>query len=274
MGGKLTYGELGAGLKHAMTQIKKPMKSEAEAHKWAEKAMKKADKNKDHMLSYDEFCIFFNQAIDEVSSVKEHVQPHPDGLDFFLDTFFFWDTTEEDLKTRHSKWSAWDPNGNGYLSLAEVDGAIKKELKAKGDKYNVVWKRFRHMYIRAFNDAKDAAKSKGVRDEDYVTRNEFRKLICYLRLYGRMFEMVVPGTQYDTFASMEKRQWERSIKKVHGAGASWAQFLAFQAATKQAFLLMDADRKGKCTLIEFCKFVENKEISAKTDFGMELKENG
>merc|ERR550514_2637481 len=82
---------------------------------------------------------------------------------------------------RNSEWGVWDPNGNGYLSLAECDGALQKKLLGTtGD--DTVWKRFRPSYIRAFNDAKDAASSKTSRSDDYVTKVEFRLLFSYLRI--------------------------------------------------------------------------------------------
>ena len=99
--------------------------------------------------------------------------------------------------------SGWDLNDNGFLSLAEVDQSVKvtliSELKSSKEGERI-WKKFRKSYIRAFVDAADAApqrKSGGtvklpngrrrvVNDDDYVTRREFRLLICYLGIYATM----------------------------------------------------------------------------------------
>ena len=40
-------------------------------------------------------------------------------------------------------------------------------------------------YIRAFNDAKDASPAVGEKDDDYVTKSEFRYLIVYLGICQR-----------------------------------------------------------------------------------------
>ena len=77
-------------------------------------------------------------------------------------------------EAKHERSEAWkevDPNGNGYVSLAEFDGWIQKRtistFRSLGiedsEYYLLCWKRFRSSYIRAFNDAKDIASAKGIR---------------------------------------------------------------------------------------------------------------
>ncbi len=43
--------------------------------------------------------------------------------------------TDEDHKKREKMFKAWDPNGNGYLSLAEID----KGFKDMGETMRVVY---------------------------------------------------------------------------------------------------------------------------------------
>lgn len=91
-------------------------------------------------------------------------------------------------------------NGNGFLSLAEVDLGLKTMLVSalgtqKGGK---IWKRFRRCYIRAFADAADAAPDHHrlrasshtrLSDDDFVSRREFRLLFVYLRIYATWYEV-------------------------------------------------------------------------------------
>ena len=70
----------------------------------------------------------------------------------------------------------WDFNGNGYLSLAEID----KGLKDLGPKMEPVYKAKSAM-MRAFQAAKDHCKGKSAVGDDYVERYEFRIFMLYLR---------------------------------------------------------------------------------------------
>lgn len=70
-------------------------------------------------------------------------------------------------------------NGNGVLSLAEVDKALQLKLPGLFE--------IKPVLIRAFNAAKalfpDRRKSDGVDDDDFVTKKEFKYLLRYLRQY-------------------------------------------------------------------------------------------
>merc|ERR1740130_757278 len=69
-----------------------------------------------------------------------------------------------------------DKNGNGYVSLAETGGWIKDTLTAYLEdppQANLIYKSFYPSYIRAFKDAADASKDKGIKGssastDDYV----------------------------------------------------------------------------------------------------------
>ena len=66
-------------------------------------------------------------------------------------------------------------NGNGILSLAEVDKGLIDvlNLPALFDIKPVI--------MRAFNSAKNRVKSKHSYGDDYVSRGEFRLILKYLR---------------------------------------------------------------------------------------------
>lgn len=89
-----------------------------------------------------------------------------------------WGTDKESSKKRKQLWNSMDANGNGYLSLAEVDKGMSTQLPELFD--------LKPVLIRAFNSAKTKSKAKGskeVNDDDFVTKSEFRWLLRYMRKY-------------------------------------------------------------------------------------------
>jgi len=67
-----------------------------------------------------------------------------------------------------------DGNGNGLLSLAEVDGGVRDKLSLD-DLFAA-----KPALIRAFNAAKASEKGSKTHDDDYVDLREFRILLVYL----------------------------------------------------------------------------------------------
>ena len=65
--------------------------------------------------------------------------------------------------------------GNGYLSLAEVDKGLHETCGLDGVHS------CKPAIIRAFNAAKGLKKGAGGRDDDYVSRIEFRMLLVFLK---------------------------------------------------------------------------------------------
>ena len=83
--------------------------------------------------------------------------------------------TDSDKEKRQEQWKGMDMNGNGYLSLAEVDKGMRDviSLPALFDLKPVV--------MRAFTAAKTVAHAATQHSDDYVTRKEYRYLLKYLR---------------------------------------------------------------------------------------------
>jgi len=52
-------------------------------------------------------------------------------LSEFLNIFDFHKKGKEQLNRRRKEWNVWDFNGNGYMSLAEVDKAIMERIVSK-----------------------------------------------------------------------------------------------------------------------------------------------
>ena len=78
----------------------------------------------------------------------------------------------------------FDPNGNGYLSLAEVDKGILDILKIES------LFQCKPAVIRAFTYAKDFSNSKNEDGpgEDFIEMSEFRVFLLALRQYFEYFE--------------------------------------------------------------------------------------
>ena len=86
---------------------------------------------------------------------------------------------------RLASYKLFDPNGNGYLSLAECDLGVKN-----------VWGLYeifncKPVIIRAFTAAKSANNAKGRKSvgADYIEQNEYRLFIVWLRQYFELYEM-------------------------------------------------------------------------------------
>jgi hypothetical protein len=77
----------------------------------------------------------------------------------------------------YTYWPAFDVNGNGYLSLAEVDKGIRDVIQLP-ELFSL-----KPVIIRAFNAAKTALKAKSSVGDDYVSKAEFKYLIQYLKDY-------------------------------------------------------------------------------------------
>jgi hypothetical protein len=68
-------------------------------------------------------------------------------------------------------------NGNGYLSLAEIDRGMVAVFNLP--------KLFetKPVILRAFNAAKNTVKGKSRHSEDYIEKKEYRQFLKYLRMY-------------------------------------------------------------------------------------------
>ena len=90
--------------------------------------------------------------------------------------------TPEAKAQRSVLFDSFDPNGNGYLSLAEVDkgltdtGLTRDKIPPK-------------VTMRAFQAAKGVHASTSSRGADYIEKCEFRLLLVYLRQYLELWHL-------------------------------------------------------------------------------------
>lgn len=196
----------------------------------------------------------------------------------------------EDLR---KEWTIIDYNGNGQVSLAELDTYIQKKLKLQypNDKDDRLWKGFRPSYVRAYTDAKDIGENKkitGTRSlttDDYIEPKEFRATLHYVCLYALMYDKFAlvdgyghggeagelkkakPGTlkahEYDD-RRIDKREWMAGYQAVSDSGFVGLQCIQDPEAM---FNEIDENRGGFILLNEWCQYIEKKEADAGTGFG-------
>ena len=86
------------------------------------------------------------------------------------------------FEKRNQIWRGIDVNGNGYLSLAEVDKGLR-DILGLDQVFNC-----KPAIMRAFQASKNAVKTKSKHGPDYVERPEFRLLLQYLQQYFEYFQ--------------------------------------------------------------------------------------
>ena len=82
---------------------------------------------------------------------------------------------------RRALFDKFDVNGNGYLSLAEVDKAVRDVTKV-----DALFKS-KPVVMRAFQAARRASGDAVGMNGDYVERSEFRRLLVCLRCYFELY---------------------------------------------------------------------------------------
>ena len=160
------------------------------------------------------------------------------------------DKTPEQRVMRRDLFRAFDPNGNGYLSLAEVDRGLLEEfsLHELFDAKPVI--------IRAFNAAKavnDQRNGPGSRGPDYVERVEFRFLLVYLERYLELWEMF-RGVDSSGDGRITPEEFRGAISLLEG----WGIPIIDADAT---FKEMDSDEGGMVLFEEFSSWVIEKALA-------------
>jgi len=155
--------------------------------------------------------------------------------------------TEEALQKRRELFDSMDPNGNGYLSLAEIDkGCQELGLHDLFDAKPVL--------MRAYQSARSKNDAKNADGTDYVERSEFRLLLVYLKLYMQL---------YGIFARVDKDGDHRlSVEEVQSADLS---SLGIQDAAN-AFEEMDINEGGKVLFDEFAEWAIRKQLVKEEDY--------
>ena len=139
------------------------------------------------------------------------------------------------------------PIGNGLCSLAELETFLLKGLltkfpnTGKGNARKTpgqdLWDAYRPCYIRAFKDAADYAPdygekikgTKNAKQDDFVSKDEFKIFCCYVIIYAAMFDAFskIDGGGSGRDAGDDKRIEEAEFLKGY-KGVAEHGFLALQ----------------------------------------------
>eukprot|EP00744_Colponema_vietnamica_P001639 GILI01002695.1.p1 GENE.GILI01002695.1~~GILI01002695.1.p1 ORF type:complete len:227 (+),score=74.22 GILI01002695.1:45-683(+) len=123
--------------------------------------------------------------------------------------------SEEDVQERKKLFNGWDPNGNGLLSLAEIDKGCREMGMAE------LTPNLSPILMRAYMKARDIGTKNGDAQDrpDFVNRAEFRLLLVYIYDY---FELNVAFDEIDT--SDDRRvtidEFKKAVPKLQQWGIS------------------------------------------------------
>ena len=152
---------------------------------------------------------------------------------------------------RIKQWNYFDMNGNGYLSLAEVDKGMRDVVQLP------ILFQLKPVLMRAFQAAKTKVKAKTKYGDDYVTKGEYRFLLKYLRQYYEYwvaFDRIDTNddrrVSYEEFmqAIPELERWNIDMSDPR---AQWRQ--------------CDKDGGGMVLFIEFCDWAIKKNLDLDDD---------
>jgi Ca2+-binding EF-hand superfamily protein len=151
----------------------------------------------------------------------------------------------EEKTKRMEIFAAFDPNGNGYLSLAEIDKGCR-DILGLYELFDA-----KKAIMRAYQAAKGIGNHGVEQGDDYVEKPEFRLLLKYLRDYfvlWKMFEKIDTGN--DSRINMDEfMQAVPKIEKVFGIEI---------AQPEAEFAKIDANSGGQVLFDEFADWALKK----------------
>lgn len=143
-------------------------------------------------------------------------------------------------------WPYFDVNGNGYLSLAEVDKGVRDVIQLP-ELFEL-----KPVLIRAFTAARTKLKASTQYGDDYVSKAEFKYLIQYLRDYSNywyVFNQI--DTSKDRRVSMAEFEQATPLLQQRGLKIPNAQAI---------FCEIDTNNGGYILFNEFCYYVIENEM--------------
>jgi len=137
-------------------------------------------------------------------------------------------------------WDRFDYNGNGKLSLAEIDKAVIEVYPDLG--------KDKPALIRAYKAADSS-------HDGFIERKEFRHLMDYLFYYQKVFhDFKVLDTNNDRRISLDEFVKGHEIAGITGKHT--------QAEYKKMFDSIDTNHGGYILFEEFCGFVAKQKAAA------------
>jgi len=146
---------------------------------------------------------------------------------------------------RRQLFSKFDPNGNGMLSLAEVDLGLAKVLELGGAK------QCRPAINKAFHAAREIAAPVAPISNSYIDKNEFRYLLVYLRQYLELWQFF---GRIDTSGDRRvgPKEFKAALPLLHQLGIEKA--MSWASEPRRAFEKVDSNGSGYVRFDEFSDF--------------------
>ena len=166
----------------------------------------------------------------------------------------------EERKKRREMFSAIDMNGNGYVSLAEIDRGIQDVLNLP-EVFNC-----KKPIMRAFQAAKTKYKAKSKYSDDYIEWMEFRIFLVYLRQY---FEYWVMFERVD--ASGDHKISLDEFKKAIPTMKKWGVVITDPV---KEFKKIAKNGGGSIMFDEFCTYAIQKNLDLEDDDDFDDSEIG
>ena len=165
------------------------------------------------------------------------------------------DSTKEHIEKRKKMFRKIDGNGNGRLSLSEVDKGIRDILKFK-DVYQM-----KQVISRAFDAAKDSVTNKNSKkgSDDCIEIHEFKYFLSYLKKYFDYYEMFsTVNTDGDKHLTFD--EFQEAVPQFKKWGIKITD-------PKKTFNEIDLDKGGKIYFDEFCHWAikNNLDLNYKED---------
>jgi len=159
--------------------------------------------------------------------------------------------TPEDKKRRKQMFREFDPNGNGVLSLAEIDKGVRDVLGID-EMFDS-----KPAIMRAYMIAKDSQRSKRPEiGDDYIELREFKFFLLSLRQY---FEYWQAFMRVD--ASGDRRIDLEEFKAAQSTIEVWVG----EIDAEEEFGKIDRNGGGFILFDEFCKWAIKKNLDLEDD---------
>ena len=178
--------------------------------------------------------------IDEIDQIREKL---PSGR------------TESDRLRRDTLFNEFDVNGNGYLSLADIDKGCRDVLGLHDTLFTS-----KKVLMRAYHASKSIASSNGSgsSNDDYVERSEFRLLLEYLAQYYELWHLFKQtDTSVDTRISLE--EFTGMIHELSSSSSAWG---LSNCDPGTVFTSIDTNGGGYILFDEFSNWALMKKLSA------------
>ena len=157
------------------------------------------------------------------------------------------DLSPESKAHRMQLFKQFDPNSNGYLSLAEVDKGIRDILQIE-ELFDL-----KPVIMRAFQAAKTSnSKSHAKLANDFVEKAEFRLLFVYLGKYFELWELF-DAVDTDDDRRVDLQEFKRAVPLINSWGAKIAD-------PEKTFREIDANGGGIILFDEFAHWALMKHL--------------